>query len=54
MVQTLWNKEESKGSVHLEPLPETNDEIMTRDYLAASLTREELDFRKYRDLGKVM
>ena len=51
--QFLRNDEESKGSVHLEPLPETHYAIKTSDYLVASLTTEELDLSKYEDWNKL-
>ena len=52
-LQFLWNDEESKGNVHLGPLPETNDEIKTREFLVASVTTEELDFVKYGEWKKL-
>lgn len=51
--QFLWNNKESNVSVHSKPLPETNDEIKTIDYLVASLTSDELDFIKYGDWKKL-
>ena len=42
----------SKGSVHLEPFPETDDKIKTRDFLVA-FAMKELDSIKYGEWKKL-